>query len=381
MIFVKKILINAANLHNGGAIQVAVSFLHELFKASDFFNEYNVTIFASSEVDVDLRNLGLDVDQFSNYMIVDVYGLEALKGKVARKFYGYDLVFTIFGPLYLPIRVPNQIVGFAQPWILYPDNEISRSEKFFYYLKNRLKFSIQWFFFRFSATCLIVELPHVKRRLVTFKRYSQEKIYVVRNCISPVYLDRTKWLPLSKPLKVEKEVIKIGYVSRAYPHKNLLILLDVAKQLMDQPRRVEFFVTLKDEEWENFSLEYRSVIKNVGPLKISQCPSFYQAMDGVIFTSLLECFSATPIEAMMMHLPLFASDRGFVRDVCAGHAVYIDPEDSRDIAVKIKKWFFEKKIEEKIFHLENAYAYALKMPSNKDRADDYVNIIREMLRK
>src|SRR5690606_28113881 len=120
-----------------------------------------------------------------------------------------------------------------------------------------------------------------------------------------------------------KDVIRLGYLSRAYMHKNLQIILPVAKALDDMTNtRFEFFVTLNESEWNGFSKEYRDVVKNIGPLSVAQCPSFYNLMDGVVFFSLLECFSATPLEALVMRKPLFASNKDFVRDVCADHATY-----------------------------------------------------------
>lgn len=39
-----------------------------------------------------------------------------------------------------------------------------------------------------------------------------------------------------------------------------------------------------------------------------------------------------PLEAMRMGLPVFASDRDFVRAVCSDGAVYFSPDDPRDAA-------------------------------------------------
>ena len=106
----KRILINAANLHVGGGVQVAASFILELSEMLNNFTGCQLVVYASTAVDANLSLSGLDRSNFHNYHIVNVRGLEALKPKNAKKFYGFDLVFTIFGPLYLPRRIKNHIM-------------------------------------------------------------------------------------------------------------------------------------------------------------------------------------------------------------------------------------------------------------------------------
>lgn len=377
----KSILINASNLHAGGGVQVAVSFIYELTKLLGRLSRFNITIYVSSTVDKNLESIDTDKKSFKNYKVFDVFGLNALNPKISEEFYGYDLVFTIFGPLYLPKKIPNHIIGFAQLWILYPENDAQKNSSLTTQIKNKIKFTIQWFFFKTSACRLVVELPHVKNRMMSFKKYNSKKIDIVNNCISSIYLNSQKWLPSPPIPDRDDEAIKICYVSRAYPHKNLSILLDVLNELNKiSNQNFEFFVTLNDDEWVNFSPDYRSKIKNIGPLDIAQCPSFYKEMDGVIFTSLLECFSATPLEAMIMKKPLFASDRDFVRDCCGDNIIYINPIDSEDIAQKINNWFTAKSQEEREITLEKAYQHVLSLPGSFDRALAYIDIICDQLK-
>lgn len=378
----KKILINAANLHNGGGVQVAASFIAELAKVFDRLLPSEVFVYVSSEVNAELISSGFNRDAIKNYFVFDVHGLDALKSVVARRFYGFDLVFSIFGPLYFLRIIPNHIVGFAQLWILYPENEASQNLPLNSRLLLKFKFFLQWFFFKCSAALLLVESQHVKDRLVAFKHYPAERIDVVNNCVSALYFDASTWSPLPTVAGLPSNVIKIGYVSRAYPHKNLKILLAVARELTQlSTLRFQLFVTLNEDEWASFSPEYRATITNIGPLAVTQCPTFYQAMDGVVFTSLLECFSATPLEAMVMRRPMFASNRGFVRDCCAEHAIYIDPVDAKDIAAMMHDWFACKSDQERAIHVEQAYRHVLGLPNSKDRALGYINIINQQLNR
>ena len=243
-----------------------------------------------------------------------------------------------------------------------------------------MAYKIKWIFFKWSSARLVVELPHVKSKLVAYKGYPEEKIDVAYNCVAALYFDRASWSPVNISFTKETGLIRIGYPARAYSHKNLEILLAVALEL----RRVagdvfEFYVTLRPDEWSHFSDEYRSVIKNVGELSPAQCPSFYEAMNGVLFVSLLECFSATPLEAIAMRRAIFASDREFVRDCCGPHSVYVDPLDPEDIAAAIHRWFFLIPDESRKHHLEEAYAYLLDLPNSKSRAIKYIEVMKKQL--
>lgn len=51
--------------------------------------------------------------------------------------------------------------------------------------------------------------------------------------------------------------------------------------------------------------------------------------------TLLECFSASYAEAMVMKKPILTSDLGFAHTVCNDAAIYFNPDDANDVADKI----------------------------------------------
>lgn len=375
----RRVLINAANLHVGGGVQVAVSFIYELAADPNLMAGLEVTLFVSSEVHRNLQAINVDCSCFFFYEVFDIYGLRALSPSVGKKFVGYDLVFTIFGPLYLSFKLKLHIVGFGQSWILYPNNDATRRLSFLDRIVTRLKFSIQWFFFRHSSV-LVGELEHVRRRLVEFKRFPADRVRVVRNCVSPIFFDRDKWIPLNNCVLRASDSFVIGVVSRDYPHKNLDYFLNVLVRLDKRAggRRFEFVVTLNESEWKRRSANFRQRIKNVGPLSLAQCPAFYESLDAVLFPSLLESFSATPLEALLMRRPLFASDRAFVRDCCGEHAMYFDPEDPDVAATAILRWLEQDPIDRARW-VNSAYEYVMTLPSSNSRAVNYCELIKSSL--
>lgn len=370
----KKILINTSNLHNGGGVQVAISFIYELSYMSDIDLSY-IHVVASDEVNHGLTRLNTKLNSFGSYEVFNTYGLQAIKSILNKRIKRYHVVFTVFGPNYLRVKAKKEIVGFAQLWMLNFDNPISQTMSFFSRNILRTKFSVQWLFF-LRADHYIVELEHVKEALVAKKSIDSDKVIVVHNTVSSLYLDKSLWKSIYFT-KNENE-LSLGIVTRDYPHKNLDILPLVAQQLeLHHSLKVRFYTTLNEIEWSLRNDEFKKYVSTVGSLSPDECPSFYEQIDGVVFPSLLECFSATPLEAMVMNKPLFASDRGFVRDVCGSHAMYFNPLDANSVADHIANYF--KSNLDRTAQLQQARNHALNFSSAKGRAEQYLEITQQHL--
>lgn len=370
-----KLLINSSNIHTGGGIQVAVSFLYELSLIQKN-NDVSIDVIVSTEVANGLARLNTNTSVFTNYEIINTYGLKAFFSSLNGRIKKYDAVFTVFGPNYLRAKAKKEIVGFAQPWMLNFNNPISEKMSFLSRNILRFKFFIQWLFF-LRADHYVVELEHVKKSLVDKKGVDSKKISVVYNTVSSLYKDKSKWQPVC--IKKNQEELSLGIVTRDYPHKNINLLPLVAEALEAKHNlKVHFYTTLNDAEWATKDAFFKRYVSTVGSLSPDQCPSFYEQIDAVVFPSLLECFSATPLEAMVMSKPLFASDRGFVRDVCGDHAVYFDPLDADDIALNIANYF--KADTERAEQLQHARDHALGFSSAKGRAEQYLEIIQQHLK-
>lgn len=369
-----KFCVFCANLHSGGGVQVAASFLAGLAVLSG--RAARCTVFASTEVDRNLRQMVSDVSVFGAYTVEDYYGLSALWSSLSRRFQPFDAVFTVFGPLYLLRKPRVSVVGFAQPWIIYPDNEIQASQCWLRRAFTRLKFAVQAWFFR-RADQLVVELDHVKQGLVSRGIAPARSIRVVSNCLSDVFLQPACWLPVALPPGSGK--YRIGFVGRNYPHKNVRILPSVRRLLRDRyGLDIEVYVTLNDQEWAASPEDFKTELLNVGALTLAQCPTFYRAMDAVVFPSLLECFSATPLEAMVMGRPLFASDRLFIRDVCGDFAHYFDPMDEGSAAATIAAYFSDGGKLGK--NLDAAREHALAFSSNAQRTIEYIDCLESAVK-
>lgn len=372
----KHVLINCSNLHVGGAVAVASSFINSVSLKKTL--EFDVSILVSTKVMKNLIELGTDLSNFHTVTVADFIGITALWKSLAEKISGFDLVFTVFGPAYSMTKVKNHIVGFAQPSIIYPNSraflKVSMLNRFF----MRLKFEIQKYFFSRSDS-LVVELEHVKVGLKKMPSFRNKEIYVVNSAVDSIFSHPDRWLPINNA-NMQLSSIRLGLISRNYPHKNLDLLPCIKLALKrNHNLDAEFFVTFVPDEWEACTEHFKKTINNVGPLTLAQCPTFYESMDGVVFPSLLECFSAVPIESMLMKKPLFSSDFPFIRDCCKNHANYFKPEDAVSAASVIAE-FFAKSSLDRTRLIGDAQEFVSLYPSASDRAESYINLMRQMLR-
>lgn len=368
----KRICINASNLHNGGGVQVATSFIDELSHLG--IDNFYLCILASSEVAENLRKIRADVQCFDEFHIHDSYGLGALLPTNVRKRAGYDLVFTVFGPDYNLFSTSSiRLVGFAQAWILNLENEIYRESSWCERIKIKSKYFVQKLFFMYSDA-LVVELEFVRKRLADLGVKAPRLVHVAHNSFSSVFLDKARW----KKLNIERSSnFCMGFVGRDYPHKNTKILPEIKRILKYKYKvEVDFYVTFNEEEWGAKDASFRSMVFNVGAISMAECPSFYSAVDAVIFPSFLECFSATPLEAMVMERPLFASDRDFVRDVCEDYIWYFDPSNAESAADVIYNFLSDSFSKDKILA---AKKHAMRFSSAKARAVRYIEIVEGLV--
>lgn len=374
----KKVLINCSNLHLGGGVAVASSFIDCVScNDSSRFDDLEIHLLVSSKVDQNVRSLLVDITKFASYEVMDFYGVSALWKGLGKKLAGYDAVFTVFGPAYTFRRIKNHFVGFAQPNIIYPDNPVNKNLPLLQKAKTRTKYFFQKLFFSL-ASGVVVELPHVEQGLRGMSWFRDKKIFVVESAVHSVYSKRKEWEPLGEGVMGSVN-LKLGLVSRNYPHKNLAVLPEVKRILKDVfDMDVSLYVTFTNGEWELCDENFQKSVINVGPLKLAQCPSFYAQLDGVVFPTVLECFSAVPIETFMLEKPLFVSDRGFIRDICREHANYFDPLSPYSIAISIHQFF---SLPPDVQHKRTmaAHKFVQSLPGPDVRAARYLDILRSEL--
>jgi glycosyltransferase involved in cell wall biosynthesis len=364
-----RILIDLSNLYTGGGLQVGASFLDEMVALSvdpECVDRWawlsTMTIEASPAVVQNatgqslrhpaLREVnGRPLDQVRRRHVVD-----------------HDVSFVLFGPDYAPRRAIRRVVGFADGISLHPEFAAPDTVAKCLRLRIRARLS-RARFARYER--VVVEAGHVARILEDEWGMPGNRISVVPNTLNGVFLDKQKQEDIPT-------VIPAGatfcFPTRAHRHKNLAVLGQAARELHARRQLdVRFVLTLTDREWRDLPEETRRHSVNVGPLRIAQVPALYRACTGAVFSSLVECFSATPLEAIASGAPLVASDRDFVRDVVGEAAIYFEPTDPASLASALVETVTN--LAQRRARVEHGYEIANSWPTARDRALRYAELI------
>jgi len=75
----------------------------------------------------------------------------------------------------------------------------------------------------------------------------------------------------------------------------------------------------------------------LGHVSATELPALFQAADVLLFPSLEEGFGLPVLEAMAQGLPVVASSVSSLPEVGGSAALYVDPQDPRDIAEKVRR--------------------------------------------
>ncbi|WP_373288758.1 glycosyltransferase [Ornithinimicrobium pekingense] len=258
-------------------------------------------------------------------------------------------------------------MGFADVTLIYPwPPQLPRRS-----VKQRIREPLAWGSFR-KADHLVVETEAVKERLAS-RGIQTSRVSVVPNTCHSVF----RAVPPGPRHPLGNEVTLL-YVSRAYPHKNHDFLGEVLERLHTRhAMRAKVLVTLTPEEFNSRTTKFHRYALNLGPQTVSQLPALYASVDAAIFPSLLECFSATPLEAMATGTPLLASDHDFNRTVCGEAATYFDSQNPEVAAWQIREALDESKtlMQRAVRGLEQMTSW----PDSLTRTTAYLSLIEKAL--
>ncbi len=373
-----KLIINTSNLYVGGGVQVALSFINEL-KLIKSGHQYHIFLSTKIAEQIDQKAFP---ESFYFYFIEKspaslktrkqvVSKLDALEERIKP-----DVVFSIFGPSYWTPRAKH-IMGFAIPWVLQKDSVAYRKLDFFERIKMRLWVKYVSFYAKKNISHYIIETEDAKKKLSNTFKISTEKISVVGNSYSSIFENGNFLSPnhpdyIQLPPK-EKNEFRLLLISHNYPHKNIEIINKIVP-LLDI--NVKFVLTIDQTSYQKLFPNENKQVLNLGPVKLSACPSLYKQCDAMFLPTLLEVFSAAYPEAMKMEKPILTSNYSFATDICQDAALYFDPLDPEDIADKIKKLVSDKFLQKTL--VERGKKRVKQFETAKSRAEKYISICEKI---
>jgi glycosyltransferase involved in cell wall biosynthesis len=373
-----RVLVDMSNLVVGGGLQVGASFLDELSQISADDSSRgrwpwldDVVVEASEQVVANstTRGRGLRLDV--------VNGRPAARLRRLPRRPQFDVAFVVFGPDYGPSRARRRVVGFADVTSLFPEFAGIRGvrPRALHALRRRVSRRIF-----LTADRIVAESEHVADALRERWGIDAARLNVVPNVLNRVFDEVSQLAPLNAGAVeglAAGDTALFVYPTRAYPHKNLEVLGAAQRLARSGGVEVRFALTLTEAEWNQLDPATRDASTNVGPLKVTQLPALYEACAGVVFPSLNECFSVTPLEAMRAGRTLVASDRPFVREVAGDAAWYVEPTDPASVAAGLVAALSDDV--ERARRVEVGRHGAAGWPTARDRATAYLDLVDDEL--
>ncbi|TES88234.1 MAG: glycosyltransferase, partial [Desulfobacteraceae bacterium] len=233
------------------------------------------------------------------------------------------------------------LCGFADPWVTHRSSIATKALPLLkrlhmlaicYY--KRLRLSPDDFYW--------LEAEVARQGLIKLIHVAPSRVRVIPNTYADVFSQKNSTLYPRR----HDETTRIFCIAAPYPHKNLPIVPHVAHLLREKDghNKFRFIVTLPEtgDEVNRFwkiaqNLNVLDMIENIGTITLSDCPKWYASADMVFLPTLLETFSATYPEAMVMEKPIVTTDLDFARDICGDAAVYYSPLSAQEAAESIQK--------------------------------------------
>ncbi|WP_018156633.1 glycosyltransferase [Demetria terragena] len=364
-----QVVIDASNIHQGGALQSAASVVDEIthiLRQGELRDRYPwlewLRIVMSPEVAAEMGREPLQHEVVSRRWHSPA--LWHRRGPLP------DVYVTIFGPAYGVRRGRVAISGFADGTAILRDPTLS-DQTLKRRLRRRIRTRASRFFFA-RQDLLYTEAERTATELSRSLRFDATRVGVIPNTPNGVLSQPALWRPAPLPAK-EPGTFDVGFVTRWYPHKNFEILGSAAQLLQENGIRVRFIVSLRPDELERLDPATRAFVYSVGELSIRQVPSVYEYCDAMVFPSLIESASAAPLESLRLNGHLAASDRDFVRIPCGDAPHYFEPTDPRACAEALAEILTNENVRTQ--RAEAARVIAGTFPSPRTRAEDFLQFV------
>jgi len=372
------ILINASNIRKSGALQVTLSFLEEVKKIT----RHRYLIVLSDEVAGQVDASSFPANCRLLHLSTGTPGSKGFMQQVrkladAGKAFTADVVFSVFAPTYWTPAAPH-LAGFAYVWAINPDAIFMKRLSLQQRVKTTIENAVKKYFIKKNAGWHVVEEDDVKRRLAKYFGIHPGKIFVVNNTYNHHFNHGgavqtfKQMLPEAKPGD-----FKLVTISSNFPHKNLKVIPAVSAALKARGyNNVYFYLTIRQDEFIA-SFGGDDNIRNLGVVAAADCPAIYAQSDALFLPTMLECFSASYPEAMVMKKPVLTSDLSFARSICRDAAVYFSPIDPADIAEKIVEVMTSKTLYDDL--VAKGLRRVQDFPSAAQRAAAYIALCEQIV--
>lgn len=372
----QRVLVDATNLHVGGGVQVAASFVDELLELRQtHLHVYPwlaaIDLKISTHVSQELRT---DLAPEDPIRIMDHRPHHIRRW--LRHSEPYDAAFIVFGPHYGRLPSHRTLIGYADVTSVYPHPsgvpQPTYRRRILQFIRGSLSRRLLS-----RHDSIVTETESMRQRTLNRTSISAQRIHVVPNAYNSIFDHPESWAsPIPEPWEGTRPDLVFAYVTRAYPHKNFNFIGRFLQSLECRGISATCLTTLNEEELQSLDELTRRRISNIGPLDLNRVPRLYQLSDAALFPSLLEAFSVMPLEAMRMGIPVVASDRDFVRTTAGTAPLYIDPLDPEGAANTVADSVRSETLQSRS---SRGTAIVDSLPTAHERALTYLQMIDDLL--
>ncbi|WMT92645.1 glycosyltransferase family 4 protein [Pelagibacterium sp. H642] len=363
-----KFLFNATTNIGGGGAKNSAVFIRQAIRLG--VHEWHFAVSPQVAAIINDWNLpNSDITIISESPARSVRARRALKQLQANG--DFDLVFTMAGPAYVQFSCPH-VMGISNPYVSHVDLStflLTRSP--LRWLPDALRILYQSYHAR-KADRLIFQTATARKFFCGRLLYPIDRTAVVPNAFdADVFSD----VP---PPSFETPVVVL-VPAMAYPHKLLdqvPVIASLCGNLGD--RNVEFHLTLDpgSSEWDAIANRARKLgvaerVRTLGVYNYVNAANVFNKCDIVLSLSVLETFSATPLEAFGAARPHITADRAWSREICGDAALYVEPRDPEAVARTIHTLIADERLRRKMIA-----AGKERLRQYSDQSTRFLNLIR-----
>ena len=345
----------------------SAEFAFRLIKEFAKNNDHNFFIYTPVEPSKDLPR---ETNSFK-YIVFKSKKLWTMLGLSKKIYKDKNNLDVFFSPThYLPLFsvVPSVVSIFDLSYLKYPE---LFKKKDLYQLKIWGRYSIK------RAKAVITISESSKNAIIEEYKLASDKVHVVYPGIKELINNREiNMTDLQKKYGIKKNFIL--FVGTIQPRKNIARMVEAISQI---PELELIVVGKKGWQYEGildsprkFGVENR--VKFLEFVPDEELSELYKNAICFVLPSLYEGFGLPILEAMKYGCPVVTSNTSSLPEAGGDAALYFDPEDSSDIAEKIKKLLSDDKLKEDM--IEKGYKQAKKFSWEK-AAKETLHVLKEVV--
>lgn len=196
----------------------------------------------------------------------------------------------------------------------------------------------QWLRLQISNADLVLTVSdHAKRDIASAFCGTDDKLRTVYNAVPTITP------PLEENRRASKDKVKLLYVGRTAPYKNIVGCIDVVASLRREGLDAVLTIVGEPDPRYPEALEMvqrqslQRAVTFTGHVDERRLQRLYREASVFLFLSRYEGFGLPPLEAMAHGVPVVSSDRASLPEVLGDAALLVDPEDKAAAVTAIRR--------------------------------------------